>query len=102
MRAPYDVTISQVDDGSFIVRVGCMTLTFIDAPTLLANLKNYYADPKETIAQYEKAFGWPQPCYPEPIEGGAYSGSNADPAVDRIPAGAYQQATAVGRPVGGR
>lgn len=102
MRAPYPVTLTQADDGTFIVRVGCKTLTFPNLDMLGDELRAYFAAPGETIVRYEKAFGWPS----GPAVESAYSGLNdldvpiAGAAVGRIPASAYQGAIA-NRPIGG-
>ena len=66
MKAPYDVNLTQLDDGSIIVRVGCKLLSYRprDFPVgsfwdLFADLKAYFDDPEGTIKRFSAGFGWP-------------------------------------------
>lgn len=59
MNAPYAVTLTQVDDGSFIVQVGCKTIVFQTVDALLPALRGYFEHPEHTIETYSKKHGWP-------------------------------------------
>lgn len=61
MRAPYDVLISQADDGGFVVRVGCKTLVYERSSILrlLGEVEAYFNDPNKVIADRSKEYGWP-------------------------------------------
>jgi len=59
VKAPYAVTINQLDDESFLVYVGCKTLTFVNLMDLVTHLRRFYTDPEATIREFEARFGWP-------------------------------------------
>jgi hypothetical protein len=60
VKAPYDVNLTQLDDGSILVRVGCKLLSYRPRdPELLADLTAYFNDPQATIKRFSGAFGWP-------------------------------------------
>ena len=60
MKAPYDVNLTQLDDGSILARVGCKLLSYRPRdPQLFADLKAYFDDPEEAIKRFSAGFGWP-------------------------------------------
>jgi hypothetical protein len=64
--APYTVTITQADDRTLIVHVGCKTLTFPDNDTLLYELRRYLEDPSTAIHEYAARYGWNEFASPDP------------------------------------
>lgn len=60
MRAPYSVTITQVDDRSLLVQVGCKTLAYPirDLEHFLADLALYITDPEHAIKAMSERHGW--------------------------------------------
>jgi hypothetical protein len=58
VKAPYDVTLSQCDDGSIIVRVGCKVITFVNTAEMTVHLHRYFTDPEATIREFEARYGW--------------------------------------------
>lgn len=72
MRAPYDITIRQVDNGGFSVNVGCKTLVYTTLGEMANDLCLYFNSPDETIKRLSAAHGWA-------IETGALIGGGAVP-----------------------
>lgn len=58
MRAPYTVTLTQVDDGTIITQVGCKTIVFTSPGTLVSALARYFTDPELTIKEFSETHGW--------------------------------------------
>lgn len=66
MRAPYPVTLTQVDDNSIIVQVGCKTVVYNSHATLFNDIERYFIRPDETIAEFSMKFGWDLNAPPAP------------------------------------
>lgn len=75
MRAPYLVTITQLDDKTFVVQVGCKSLSFTAFPA--TELSRYFENPDAVIVEYSKRFGWNlnEPAAPMAAVGVGYAGS---------------------------
>lgn len=58
MRAYYQVTLTQVDDGTVIAKVGCKTLTFTSGPAALEAVRRYFENPDEIIKEFSARYGW--------------------------------------------
>ncbi len=58
MKAPHLVRISQVDNGGFIVTVGCRDLVYMDLEQLIIDLRRYYDSPAEMVDEMAKKHGW--------------------------------------------
>jgi len=58
-KAPYDVRLTQLDDGSVLVTVGCKVLSYRhDDPQLAADVVEYFRDPGGMVRRFSAAFGW--------------------------------------------
>jgi len=58
-KAPYEVRLSQLDDGSVLVHVGCKVLSYRhDDPQLAADVVEYFQDPGGMVRRFSAAFGW--------------------------------------------
>jgi len=59
MKAPYTIELTQLDDRSILVRVGCKTLSYqAGDPQMLDDLVSYFADPEGAIRRFSAGFGW--------------------------------------------
>lgn len=58
MKALWEIAISQVDNGGYIVRAGCKTLVYVDLEQLLADLLAYFRDPEKVAAAMSEKH-WP-------------------------------------------
>jgi hypothetical protein len=61
VKAPWPVTITQLDDGSLLVSVGCKTMSYWDHAAFHADLRDYFEAPEATIKGISKRYGWSEP-----------------------------------------
>lgn len=83
MRAPYPVTLTQVDDGSVVVQVGCKILVFENAEAAGSSLIGYFNNPEDTIKAFSARYGWNLNEPVAPAVGGAAFGYAANVASPR-------------------
>jgi hypothetical protein len=58
MRVPWTVEISQLDNLSVIVKVGCKSLAFESVDVALSELKHFFDDHEAVIKTYAERYGW--------------------------------------------
>lgn len=81
MRAPYPVNITQLDDGTFVLQVGCKQLSFTSLP--VTELARYFEHPETVIREYSRRLGWNLNEPVAPAVGGAALGYAANVASPR-------------------
>ncbi len=81
MKIPYTIQIDGTDNGGFIVKVGCRTLTYKSQENLLDALGEYLATPLVVADEYAKTFGWTgcDPSDPSAIQLAPQPGPNRGP-----------------------
>ena len=67
MKIPYTIQIDGTDNGGFIVKVGCRTLTFKNQENLLSALETYLENPEIVADGYAKTFGWSTDLVAPPV-----------------------------------
>lgn len=58
MKAPYAVMLSQLDDGSIHVHVGCREFSYRSPHELVEDLVAYFSDPQATMKRFSEKFEW--------------------------------------------